>query len=105
MHTCPQCEATTLRLLGAIEKLRALTEEESVFLEQIIRRQNERQRHKGEAPVTFRRWTAEMDRKLMKTRSIVERRRFAEAHGLTDNAVYLRHSRLKRQNANQAEKV
>ena len=105
MHTCPQCEDTVLALLGAIEKMRALTEEESVFLERIIRRQNERQRHCGITPRTYVTWTADMDRKLMRAITPTQKRDFSERHGVSMRAIKDRLRRLKRADANRVERV
>ncbi len=77
-------------LLDEVSRYRALTEDESLLLEQIVCRGHRAQRVRI-------RWTAKMDRQLkLAALSKGGIRRFARDNGLSENAVYQRIAWFKR---------
>lgn len=95
-----EAEPIVLELVGRIERLRALKDDESEMIEGIVRRERRR------APRVYHTWTPQEDRKLWATRGrttgVVA---LAEQMGVTEAAVRsrLRHLRKGKRCAQQVE--
>lgn len=86
----PEWEMPALQLISRIERACGLTDEESILLERIIRRQSIRNQRAGQPNRRVIRWTVKMDRELGRVFNISQRREFCAKWGVTIKDTYNR---------------